>query len=206
MPRRHSPSKRQSIIDAARALFVAKGFAAVSMDAIAAQAPVSKRTLYNHFESKEAVFGAVVAAEAEAEPSAGAQPAFDPDRALEEQLASMVAARLAELFEPSRFELLRMIIGETVRDPKLAEQFGAELDAHSDLLAPWLVSATELGYLDASEPRAASRLFWKGALGIAFWPAVLTNEPVLSPTVEDSLQRWVASFLAYVGTNNEDHR
>ncbi|GAA3393208.1 TetR/AcrR family transcriptional regulator [Streptomyces roseoviridis] len=51
--------KRQAIVRAARALFLREGFG-VGMDAIAAEAGVSKVTVYNHFGSKEALFTAVV--------------------------------------------------------------------------------------------------------------------------------------------------
>ncbi|MEU2233044.1 TetR/AcrR family transcriptional regulator [Streptomyces vietnamensis] len=52
--------KRQAVIRAARDLFLREGFG-VGMDAIAAEAGVSKVTVYNHFGSKEALFTAVVA-------------------------------------------------------------------------------------------------------------------------------------------------
>lgn len=39
--------------------FLEKGFQATSMDALAARAGVSKRTVYNHFASKEALFQAI---------------------------------------------------------------------------------------------------------------------------------------------------
>ncbi|WP_137994437.1 TetR/AcrR family transcriptional regulator [Streptomyces vilmorinianum] len=52
--------KREAIVHAARALFLREGFG-VGMDAIAAEAGVSKVTVYNHFGSKEALFTAVVA-------------------------------------------------------------------------------------------------------------------------------------------------
>ncbi|MFF7440090.1 TetR/AcrR family transcriptional regulator C-terminal domain-containing protein [Streptomyces sp. NPDC008122] len=52
--------KRQAVVRAARDLFLREGFG-VGMDAIAAEAGVSKVTVYNHFGSKEALFTAVVA-------------------------------------------------------------------------------------------------------------------------------------------------
>ncbi|MEU2116503.1 TetR/AcrR family transcriptional regulator [Streptomyces sp. NPDC016459] len=52
--------KRQAVMRAARDLFLREGFG-VGMDAIAAEAGVSKVTVYNHFGSKEALFTAVVA-------------------------------------------------------------------------------------------------------------------------------------------------
>ncbi|MFE0135963.1 TetR/AcrR family transcriptional regulator [Streptomyces sp. NPDC059037] len=52
--------KREAIVRAARSLFLRDGFG-VGMDAIAAEAGVSKVTVYNHFGNKEALFTAVIA-------------------------------------------------------------------------------------------------------------------------------------------------
>lgn len=49
-------AKRAAILDAAKALFAREGFAGVSMDRIAAEAGVSKLTVYSHFGDKESLF------------------------------------------------------------------------------------------------------------------------------------------------------
>ncbi|MER5708898.1 TetR/AcrR family transcriptional regulator [Streptomyces sp. NPDC042898] len=72
--------KRQAVLRAARGLFLREGFG-VGMDAIAAEAGVSKVTVYNHFGSKEALFTAVVAGALD-EPLAGGEEAEGPDLAL----------------------------------------------------------------------------------------------------------------------------
>ena len=53
----------QAIVDAAYILFWRKGFHRVSLDEIAAEADVTKRTLYYHFESKDALLSAVLEAQ-----------------------------------------------------------------------------------------------------------------------------------------------
>nr|WP_079051401.1 TetR/AcrR family transcriptional regulator [Streptomyces curacoi] len=72
--------KRQAIVRAARELFLREGFG-VGMDAIAAEAGVSKVTVYNHFGSKEALFTAVITG------------------ALDEPLAADASAALEKLAE-----------------------------------------------------------------------------------------------------------
>lgn len=52
--------KRQAIIDAALAEFLAEGYSAASMDAITRGSGVSKATIYKHFGSKERLFLAVI--------------------------------------------------------------------------------------------------------------------------------------------------
>jgi TetR/AcrR family transcriptional repressor of mexJK operon len=49
-------AKRAAILQAAKALFAHEGYAGVSMDRIAAEAGVSKLTVYSHFGDKESLF------------------------------------------------------------------------------------------------------------------------------------------------------
>ena len=55
-----SQRKRVDILEAARNEFLETGFRDTSMDRVAERAQVSKRTVYNHFPSKEVLFGAVI--------------------------------------------------------------------------------------------------------------------------------------------------
>src|SRR5438067_11724014 len=51
----------EAVLAAAEGAFLVHGFRAVSMDAIAREAGVSKATVYAHFANKEELFGAVIA-------------------------------------------------------------------------------------------------------------------------------------------------
>ena len=55
-------AKRHSILEAAKSLFLSKGFASTSMDAVANLAGVSKLTVYSHFTDKEKLFSAAIMA------------------------------------------------------------------------------------------------------------------------------------------------
>ncbi|WP_092808295.1 TetR/AcrR family transcriptional regulator [Rhodococcus globerulus] len=59
-PRTRSEEKRQAVTDAARKVFGRDGFARTSIDAIASEAGVSTRTIYNHFEGKDQLFAFVI--------------------------------------------------------------------------------------------------------------------------------------------------
>ena len=59
MPRSAAKTRRR-IIDAAYALFYRQGFTRVGVDVIAAEAGITKRTLYAHFDSKDALLAAVL--------------------------------------------------------------------------------------------------------------------------------------------------
>jgi len=59
-PRRGWPDKRQAISQASRLVFGRDGYTRASIEAIAAEAGVSTRTIYNHFEDKEHLFLTVI--------------------------------------------------------------------------------------------------------------------------------------------------
>ena len=59
------PEKRDAILDAAKRLFPQHGFDGVSMEAIAAEAGVSKLTVYSHFGDKDTLFTATISAKCE---------------------------------------------------------------------------------------------------------------------------------------------
>ena len=58
--RRQGKDTKRRIIDAAYELFYKDGFARAGVDAIAERAGVTKRTLYQHFDSKDALVAAVL--------------------------------------------------------------------------------------------------------------------------------------------------
>jgi AcrR family transcriptional regulator len=59
-PRRGWADKREAITRAARVVFGRAGYTRASIEAIAAEASVSTRTIYNHFDDKEHLFRTVI--------------------------------------------------------------------------------------------------------------------------------------------------
>ena len=59
LPRGHA-AKRMSILESAAAVFCREGLAGANIDLIAAQAGVSRQTIYNHHGDKESLFASVV--------------------------------------------------------------------------------------------------------------------------------------------------
>ncbi|MFD4259790.1 TetR/AcrR family transcriptional regulator [Streptomyces sp. NPDC058534] len=115
--------KRQAIVRAARDLFLQEGFG-VGMDTIAAEAGVSKVTVYNHFGSKEALFTAVIT------------------NALDEPLAGESSAALEGLAEA---EDLRAALVEAARAWVQAVRTNHEVTALRNLVAAELHRFPELG-------------------------------------------------------------
>ena len=61
MPPREKPTMKQRILETADLLFYQRGIRAVGVDTIAAEIGISKRTLYNHFPSKDELIAAYLA-------------------------------------------------------------------------------------------------------------------------------------------------
>src|SRR6478735_536596 len=104
-----SDHKRRQVLDGARRVFLSAGFDGASMGEIAKAAGVSKGTLYTYFESKEALFEALILEE-----RAGLAEALfrldpdDPDtRAV---LGRLGRSFLAMLVRPEHVASVRMVI------------------------------------------------------------------------------------------------
>lgn len=120
---RPAVSKRDAILAAAREVFLEAGYAAASMDAVAASANVSKATIYAHFENKRALFEAMIAARCETA-FEGLQLPSRYDNAY--QALYELSLRIMTLITaPEALALHRVIIGECVRLPEVGEAFYA---------------------------------------------------------------------------------
>lgn len=95
-----SETTRSRIVDAAETLFYAHGLRSVSVDAIAAQAGVTKRTLYYHFESKDALIAAYLEARDASTRSRYRDWLGDDDRPLPDRIERMFVALASHAAQP----------------------------------------------------------------------------------------------------------
>jgi TetR/AcrR family transcriptional regulator, mexJK operon transcriptional repressor len=115
-----SDTKRDAILDAATRMFLAQGYSAVSMDAIALAAPVSKPTLYNYFPGKPALFAAVVASVC-TRMTAAVDTALKDDGDLRSDLRIIARAYVDIVYSPECLALYRVIIAELKNFPELGQ-------------------------------------------------------------------------------------
>jgi len=116
------PEKRAAILDAAKRLFPRHGFDGVSMDQIAADAGVSKLTVYSHFRDKDTLFTEAVREKCQQqlpdtafEPSV-AGPIRDTLLAIGMQFFTLVSSEEA-------VGLQRMMLADPRNAPKLGQLF-----------------------------------------------------------------------------------
>lgn len=200
--------KREDILRAAAEAFRHDGVRGASTDAIAERAGVSKRTLYNHFSSKDALFDAVIerywqrlaqSLEAEADESLD----------LESRIVSLCLARLAVLLDPEVIGFFRAVLGESVRSPELSRAWGYEVDPLSWLgLRAFVQQERARGRLAYESEELATTQLWGLCMDPLFWPAVLllsARTPVASREriVREGARTFVARYGARVASTDE---
>jgi TetR/AcrR family transcriptional regulator of autoinduction and epiphytic fitness len=151
--------RRRRLIAVAEKVFVEQGYNAASMDEVAQDAGMSKRTLYQLFDTKEALFAAVItdrmqALSEGAEKGAGARP-------LKEAVIDYLSEAARFILSPRHVALFRVLIGEAWRAPGMAQAFDhACAGRGKSVLARWLAQEVEAGRLDLDDPvQAAGMLF-----------------------------------------------
>jgi TetR/AcrR family transcriptional regulator, mexJK operon transcriptional repressor len=113
--------KRAAIIAAATDLFTHSGYGAVSMDAIAAKAGVSKRTVYTHFPGKDVLFAAVMTRHCGR--VSGDVWVLDPEVEPRQVLTDRGRRFLRLITSREAVALFRTVVAEAERFPELARAF-----------------------------------------------------------------------------------
>jgi AcrR family transcriptional regulator len=196
-PAGEESAKRRQIIQGARTLFLAQGFDAASMDAIARKAGVSKGTLYVYFESKEQLFEAIV----EDERGAQAEQIFALDstnRDVAAVLMSLGAAYARFLCQPAAASALRTVIAIAERMPELGRkfyEFGPKCGI--ERLAVYLEAQREAGVLAIEDCEIAAAQFLDACQSTMFKPIMFgAAEPPTDARVQTVVGTAVQTFLA----------
>ena len=164
------------------------------MERIAELAGASKRTVYNHFGSKEALFRAVVERLFEAT-AAQKQVEWDPDRPLEDQLSDFARAKTLIAEDQASRCLARVVLGVFVKQPELMQEVLSRATENENALVVWLREADAAERLCVPDPELAANLFWAMAGGALFWPQLLQGP--IEPAERDVVMReLVQTFLA----------
>lgn len=150
------------------------------MDRIAARAEVSKRTVYNHFPSKEELFSEMLH---RLWSSAATQTAavYKPGVPLRDQLRELLDAKMKTLGDSNFIDLARVAIGATIHSPDRAQTWVSRLNQREETFTVWVRGAQQDGRLKAVEPVFAASQIHALLKAFAFWPQVTLNEPLLAP-------------------------
>lgn len=199
LPLRLTDRKRDAIVQAAIVEFRANGFEATSMDKVAARAEVSKRTLYNHFPSKDELFAAILAVLWESSANE-MRRAYDPARPVRDQLMELLQGKLAMLADDHFLALARVAIAAGLHSPERAQGIVARLGEKDGGMLEWLRSAQKHGALKAGDAAQAVKQLESLVKGVAFWPQVAMGQPLLTAPAQKKLAVSTAElFLSHWG-------
>ena len=159
-------AKREQILSGARRVFLRDGFAASSTDAIAAEAKVSKRTLYSYYPSKEELFVDVLRKLTIENPQTRALESIEgmsPEswEELRGDLLELAQKIVSTMMQPDYLALLRTTIADIHRFPQLAGLFRAMVPERAmSSFAVFIERTRERGVIGGEvDGEAAARMF-----------------------------------------------
>lgn len=196
-PLTRSQRKRQAILDAATAEFKDKGFLATSMDAISQRAEVSKRTVYNHFASKDVLFIEIsknlwkLSDETTAIVYQSAKPIHD-------QLMTFAHQQMELYASEDYIKLCRAMISEFMQSPELGQKVMSQLESGDTSLIVFLRAAIEDGKLKPTDPLFMSTQLHYLLKGFGFWYQMIGYAPIPSKKErQEIIQSAVDMFLTH---------
>ncbi|WP_158639187.1 TetR/AcrR family transcriptional regulator [Elioraea rosea] len=159
------------LTEAAETVFLRDGYLAASMDDVARCAGMSKRTLYQHYPSKAALFEATI--EAMLAPlSFDTELEREPD--LARALVGIVEAAGRHLLALRQHALFRLVISEVPRSPELAEAFHrATFGRGASALERRLAGEIRAGRLRIADAREAANMLFGMSFGATHIQALL---------------------------------
>lgn len=200
--RRGRPTKGTSaglsphILEIAFRQFLCAGFANTSMDSVAAEACISKRTLYDRFPSKVHLFEAALSQQV---PSADDEPRVIEARGgtLEQLLLDLAHWLRSKIFTSRTISLYRLLAAEGHRHPELAVYSeGKLLRPIIESLASIFARAAERGEMPSMPPEFLASQFVQAICGGDIRSSIYgVQQPDDAGTVEQRVTMAVRLFL-----------
>lgn len=160
-------SKQDAILSCARAEFFEHGYAAASIERIAATANVSKVTIYNHFQSKENLFSAMVGSECSV--MRGQLPDIsNAETSLRAELLHFAHSMMEFLSSPDIIRFDRRMAAEVERHPEMGELFlNAGPRRMKAMLTEMIADEMGRGRLAKADPQEAAAHLYGSIKGFA---------------------------------------
>jgi len=171
-----SSAKKQAIVAAAITEFKNNGFENTSMDQIALSAAVSKRTVYNHFASKDILFDAILEKMLALFASA-VFIKYQADKSLASQLTNIAKQEMTLLADPAFIDLAKLIMAEMMHSPQRINNALAAVQSRDGDLTSWIIAATAAGKLITDDADFAATQFFALIKTFCFWPQVVQGKP-----------------------------
>ena len=196
----HEPAAartRSAIVKTAADLFLRRGYGGTSMDLIAAEAGVARQTIYNQFESKEALFRAIFSAyadEAMMPLTIGARKGAS----LRATLLRLARSHVERALSPEKLALHRLVVAEVAHFPELGRVIhDAGAARVVALLADFLREQARLGHLEVPHPETAAEQFFAMVTAFQQFRALMNIETpaaVIATRTEEAVDTFLRAF------------
>jgi AcrR family transcriptional regulator len=199
-PTPRAQAKRDQICAGARRLFLERGFAGTSTDAIAAAAGVSKQTLYAYYPSKEELLADVLRQIIHADPQNQLlvvdEGSFESAEAVRQALGELARRLIANVMQPDYLALMRVVITETPRLPQLGSLYRAAVPERVLAnVAAILASARANGVIGSVDADAASRMFAGALLTYTLFDGLFVGDGLPRPPAPGRIEAIVDLFM-----------
>ena len=187
--KRDTHQKRQDILNGAVKVFIESGYDVSSMDKIAEVAGVSKRTVYNHFQSKESLFQAVV--DDFLKHRDDQKPIeYSKTRPLEDQLREFVEAEFYLINDPIRRGLSKFLTSVFVMDIEFGKKVRGQSKPPHEGFIKWLNAAKEDQKLKFESANLAAQIFYGLVEGCLDGESLKYKDPVENELIATFLCRY----------------
>lgn len=188
---------RDSILCAARSAFQTYGVAGTSMDKLAEMANLSKRTLYNHFASKEEIVMHLIRV-LWSKTMATVPVVYSANTDLHQQLAAILLAEINLITTQEYLGLARVAFGHFFYHPQKLKEEIDHLSGQETVLQRWLIAAVNDGRLQLPDINQGVTILSSQIKGQCFWPQMMQiQDPLIDKEKESIANQTAALFLSY---------
>lgn len=192
-----SDKKRLQIVETAARLFAIQGVEGTSMDLVASEAQVSKRTVYNHFSTKTDLFQAVLASMF-TKVDQGEQSVFDPSMPLKAQLVTVAQNEVSLLSSLAYLDIAKVAFMQMLQDPELAKSLNGQSVGCLRFFDDFLKAANDAGVVRIDDIPLAAKQFVYQLKSLVFYPLLYgvaeIEELDCDYIVEETVKLFVARY------------
>lgn len=195
--------RRARYLEAAMELFIEHGYNGVSMSQIVRATGGSKETLYRYFDSKEALFAALIDG-LQATMAVTPAPEEFVDLPLQDGLRMLGHATATAALSDRALALLRLAAGEHTRFPQLGKLLFNLAPARSYArLREYLRAKQERGEVEIAEFQIAAEQFLAGLVGHQQLRMLLGAGKPSRRDIDKRVEAAVAAFVRAYGVADE---
>ena len=193
--REQAEARHEELLDCALDHFLDKGYEQATIEAIASQVGMTKRTVYSRYPDKAALFAAAVHRAIQRYAISDERIAATDCGDLEQTLRNIAHLRIDIVASPTGMKLQRIINAESYRFPDIFNEL-YEIGALPTVkfLARLLKRETEAGRLAIAEPGKAANVFMSMAVSGPV-RVIVSGNPLPEKEIEERVNFAVRLFL-----------